>query len=104
MTLEVMQRIFDPFFTIKRLKGTGLGLSISQTMVRRQGGRIVAESETGKGPTFTLWLHEASSPGPTQPVVTVDSVSVALPLETRAGIRPHFCPPHPGHYDQPGSA
>src|SRR3546814_6978342 len=47
MTLEVMQRIFDPFFTTKRLKGTGLGLSISQTLVRRQGGRIVAESAPG---------------------------------------------------------
>jgi len=60
MTPEVMQRIFDPFFTTKRRKGTGLGLSISQTLVRRQGGKIMAESQAGKGTTFTIWLPEAN--------------------------------------------
>jgi two-component system NtrC family sensor kinase len=56
---DVMGRIFDPFFTTKRQKGTGLGLSISQRLVSRQGGRITAESEPGKGTTFSVWLPEA---------------------------------------------
>jgi two-component system, NtrC family, sensor kinase len=60
MTQEVIQKIFDPFFTTKRREGTGLGLSISQTLVTRQGGTISAESEPGKGTTFTIWLPEAT--------------------------------------------
>lgn len=60
MTPEVMQKIFDPFFTTKRQQGTGLGLSISQTLVTRQGGKIYAESEPGKGTMFTIWLPEAA--------------------------------------------
>jgi signal transduction histidine kinase len=60
MTPETMQKIFDPFFTTKRQQGTGLGLSISQTLVTRQGGKIFAESEPGRGTTFTIWLPEAA--------------------------------------------
>jgi signal transduction histidine kinase len=60
MTPEVLSRIFDPFFTTKRHEGTGLGLSISQTLVTRQGGKIAAESELGRGTTFTVWLPEAA--------------------------------------------
>lgn len=60
MSADVVQKIFDPFFTTKRDKGTGLGLSISQTLVTRQGGKISAESELGKGTTFTVWLPEAA--------------------------------------------
>lgn len=60
MTAEIMQRIFDPFFTTKRSEGTGLGLSISQTLVTRQAGKMSAESEPGKGTTFTIWLPEAA--------------------------------------------
>ena len=57
---ETLQKIFDPFFTTKRRQGTGLGLSISQTLVTRQGGKIIAESEPGKGTTFCIWLPEAA--------------------------------------------
>lgn len=60
MTPEVMQKIFDPFFSTKRQQGTGLGLSISQTLVTRQGGKIFAESVPGKGTRFSIWLPEAS--------------------------------------------
>jgi signal transduction histidine kinase len=59
MPPEILQRIFDPFFTTKRREGTGLGLSISQMLVTRQNGKISAESEPGKGTTFTVWLPEA---------------------------------------------
>ncbi|MET0875853.1 MAG: ATP-binding protein, partial [Tardiphaga sp.] len=60
MAPDVLQRVFDPFFTTKQREGTGLGLSISQTLVTRQGGRISAESEPGKGTAFTVWLPEAN--------------------------------------------
>jgi two-component system NtrC family sensor kinase len=57
---EVMQKIFDPFYTTKRREGTGLGLSISQTLVTRQGGKISVESALGKGTAFAVWLPEAN--------------------------------------------
>jgi PAS domain S-box-containing protein len=52
---ENLSRIFDPFFTTKEVgQGTGLGLSICYGIVADHGGRLYAESEVGKGTTFTV--------------------------------------------------
>lgn len=60
MTPEVLDRIFEPFFTDKRgarQPGTGLGLSISHAIIESHGGRIRAASAgPGKGSEFIVQL------------------------------------------------
>jgi signal transduction histidine kinase len=63
MTQEVLDNIFEPFFTRSRSgKGTGLGLTLSHRIVTQHGGELEAASEgPSLGSTFTVRL-------PLQPV------------------------------------
>jgi signal transduction histidine kinase len=57
-----LKRIFKRFYRVPgrfmaRVKGTGLGLFIVQSVVRKHGGRVFAESQgLGHGSTFTIQL------------------------------------------------
>ena len=91
---DVRTRIFDPFFTTKpEGVGTGLGLSICYGIVQNHGGRIWAESELGKGATFSvlLPLDLRTEPRPT-PVPAVhqeqsETQVAVLVIDDEPGIR-----------------
>ena len=54
---EVIEKIFNPFFTTKPTdQGTGLGLAISNDIVRSHGGTIVVESKDGEYTQMTVQL------------------------------------------------
>ena len=72
MTQQVIERIFEPYFTTKEQgKGTGLGLSVIHGIIKNHGGDISVESQPDKGATFRVFL----------PVI--DSIEVAeQPIES----------------------
>ena len=52
---EVLENIFNPFFTTKR-EGTGLGLAVSKKVIEGHGGEIEVINREGDGVTFILRL------------------------------------------------
>jgi signal transduction histidine kinase len=55
ISADLMDRIFNPFFTTKD-KGTGLGLAIVHQIAETLGGSIRASNQAGGGAVFTLLI------------------------------------------------
>jgi signal transduction histidine kinase len=61
---EVMEKIFNPFFTTKPAgEGTGLGVSMSHDIIVKQhGGRIEVDTQPGQFTEFTIVLPRSTNP------------------------------------------
>jgi signal transduction histidine kinase len=62
MTEETRRKMFDPFFTTKEIgRGTGQGLSIAYDLVvNKLDGRLMCDSEPGRGTCFTISIPLAA--------------------------------------------
>ncbi len=62
---DILPRIFDPFYTTKRVgKGTGMGLAVVHGVVHRCGGHVLVDSQPGRGTVVRVMLPFAADASP----------------------------------------
>jgi signal transduction histidine kinase/ActR/RegA family two-component response regulator len=62
MDPATVKKIFDPYFTTKEAgHGTGMGLFVVQGIILNHGGVVKAESQSGDGSTFNIYLPAIES-------------------------------------------
>ena len=83
MDRDVMQRIFDPYFTTNSAEATGMGLAVAHGIVKGHGGGIGVRSEPGQGAEFRVYLPlleprtpEREMPSPEPPGVAAQHILV----------------------------
>jgi CheY-like chemotaxis protein len=60
MDKATLAKATEPFFTTKGVgKGTGLGLPMIHGLAEQSGGRLILESELGRGTIARIWLPSA---------------------------------------------
>ncbi len=79
---EILEKIFDPFYTTKGELGTGLGLSQVYGFVKRSGGAIEVHSELNRGSCFTLHFPKSRKAFSSEESVPIKSNAVLSGHET----------------------
>src|SRR5688572_12768726 len=87
-----LEHIFERFYRVDKSRarrggGTGLGLTIARELVRAHGGTISAQSEVGKGTTFSISLpfQVELTPAPEQ---ETPAEAVGTPAQARPRLWP----------------
>ncbi len=83
---DIMDKIFDPYFTTKARdskQGSGLGLATVHSVVKRHKGQISVASVEGCGATFTMYLP--ASPGKKAALKDVTAKSEGETVVSRKG-------------------
>ena len=91
MDAAYLPKLFEPFSqedatTTNRYGGSGLGMAITKNIIDLMGGTIEAESEKGRGTTFTVCIplrqaHHVDAVGSVQddePVVSLEGLTVLI--------------------------
>jgi two-component system CheB/CheR fusion protein len=93
MPPEVVQRVFEPFFTPKTGgAGSGLGLSMVYGFAKQSGGAIHIASEVGRGTTVILYLpltksEPRSTASPSTPAAAPTNTFAVLLVEDEGPVR-----------------
>lgn len=56
---EIIDSIFEPYFTTKEQNGNGLGLAIVSRFVKQHGGLLHLQTKQGEGSRFTVYFPAA---------------------------------------------
>jgi two-component system, cell cycle sensor histidine kinase and response regulator CckA len=79
MDWQVLEHVFEPFFSTKGERGTGLGLATVHGIVSQVGGRVEVASRVGRGTTFTVLLPSRDAE------ISRNPAAEGVPLPARGG-------------------